>query len=127
MDSGAAILGFVESRRSEFEEAHLVTALHRLAKSRDGHALLGNAVLRDLIRSLHFRVQSADAADAADASANATGSLRAVMTPRHLANTVWALARLSANEVQLTKDIVRVAATQLREFKPQELASTIWG
>ena len=100
LDSGAAILGFVESRRSEFEEAHLVTALHRLAKSRDGHALLGNAVLRDLIRSLHLRVQSA----AADASANATGSLRAAMTPRHLANTVWALARLSANEVQLTKE-----------------------
>lgn len=49
-------------------------------------------------------MQSADAADAADASANATGSLRAVMTPRHLANTVWALARLSANEVQLTKE-----------------------
>lgn len=121
MDSGAAILGFVESRRSEFEEAHLVTALHRLAKSRDGHTLLGSAVLRDLIRSLHLRVQSADAD-----SANATGSLRAVMTPRHLANTVWALARLSANEVQLTKDIVRVAAMQLREFKPQELASTIW-
>ena len=89
LDNGAAILGFVESRRSEFEEAHLVTALHRLAKSRDGHTLLGHTVLRDLIRSLHVRV--------CDSASQA-------MTPRHLANTIWALARLSVNEVPLTKE-----------------------
>ena len=92
LESGSAILNFVEARRAEFEEAHLVTALHRLAKSRDGHSLLGNAVLKDLIRSLHVRIC---------ASTNASSQ---VVTPRHLANTVWALARLSANEVRLTQD-----------------------
>jgi len=115
LESGSAILNFVEARRAEFEEAHLVTALHRLAKSRDGHSLLGNAVLRDLIRSLHVRI-----------SASCSNASSQVVTPRHLANTVWALARLSANEVRLTQDISSAALMQLPEFKPQELASTIW-
>ena len=93
LESGSAILNFVEARRAEFEEAHLVTALHRLAKSRDGHSLLGNAVLRDLIRSLHVRI-----------SASCSNASSQVVTPRHLANTVWALARLSASEVRLIQD-----------------------
>jgi len=81
--SGAEVLSFVESHRAELEEAHLVTALHRVAKSRDGKELRSSPVLQSILRSLGCRVlPSRD-----DATLG--------MTPRHLANTVWALARLA--------------------------------
>ena len=82
----------------EFEEAHLVTALHRLAKSRDGSSLLGRSTLKRVIGSLHLRVQNCTE------EANAPGSLQRSMTPRHIANTIWALGRLSANETPLIKE-----------------------
>lgn len=89
LPSGTAILGFVEARRAEFAEAHLVTALHRLAKSRDGNQLNGHAVLKNVVTSLHLRVLDTST----------------MMSPRHLANSIWALARLAVHDVPLTKEL----------------------
>lgn len=85
-------------RWTELEEAHLVTALHRLSKSRDGPGLLGHSVLKRVTAALHRRAQQSCA------EANAPGGNLRSMTPRHLANTVWALTRLSANEPPLIKE-----------------------
>lgn len=120
LETGAAILDFVETRWTELEEAHLVTALNRLSKSRDGPGLLGHSVLKRVTAALHRRAQQSCA------EANAPGGNLRSMTPRHLANTVWALARLSVNDPPLIKDLAEAALRQLSEFKPQELASTLW-
>ena len=108
LEGAAAILDFVEVRRGEFAEAHLVTALHRIAKSRDGATLRTNPVLRDVIGSLHECVRHAE-----DDNSRAQAG-QVAMPPRHLANTIWALARLSCNEGPLIKDVFAWACHMIR-------------
>lgn len=84
-----------------------MTALHRMAKIRDGSGLVDDNIFRQVVEFVHDRVR--------------VGS-----TPRHIANTIWACARLAYKSTPLIEDIARVVIARLGEFKPQELASTVW-
>jgi len=48
------------------------------------------------------------------------------MKARHLANTVWAFARLSLASAPLLNSISAASRRLIQDFRPQELASTAW-
>ena len=63
----------------------MVTALHRMAKIRDGSGLVDHNIFRQVVEFVHDRVR--------------VGS-----TPRHIANTIWRCARLAHKSTPLIED-----------------------
>lgn len=105
-----AILPFVQRRWAECEEAHLVTALHRAPAVPGLGGRAGLARLGHVPRELDVLVAALEVPR---------------MTPRHLANSAWALARL-AHRAPVLPALLAAARQRLEEFKPQELASSLW-
>lgn len=48
------------------------------------------------------------------------------MKARHLANTVWAFARLAFSSAPLLSSISAASRRIISDFRPQEIASTVW-
>mmetsp|Transcript_16391 Transcript_16391/g.36975 ORF Transcript_16391/g.36975 Transcript_16391/m.36975 type:complete len:112 (-) Transcript_16391:39-374(-) len=106
MANAAEILAFVQGRAAEFDEVHFVTAVHRVAKHSGGAALLGDPVLVGIFKTL--------------------GSFVSSMNSRHLANTLWAVARLAYRNQPFRQAISASARRTIQDFRPPELASTAW-
>mmetsp|Transcript_29404 Transcript_29404/g.68349 ORF Transcript_29404/g.68349 Transcript_29404/m.68349 type:complete len:159 (+) Transcript_29404:218-694(+) len=96
----------MQMRAHQLDEVHFVTALHRIAKSSILRSAQANVGLTQILNRLDAFVLS--------------------MTSRHLANTLWAVARLNFGHEPLRDALAASAITPITDFKPPELASTAW-
>mmetsp|Transcript_43607 Transcript_43607/g.98976 ORF Transcript_43607/g.98976 Transcript_43607/m.98976 type:complete len:113 (-) Transcript_43607:134-472(-) len=92
------------ARRSELDHVNLVTALHRVAKTRGGARFVGSADFQNLL----------------------TSAAAAATTAQHLSNIAWSLATLGVRDTPIMQSISAQAIGIIGTFSAQRLANTAW-
>lgn len=106
------ILRLFASRRNDFMDINMVTALHRVAKmgGKGVASGVGPAPDMEAFRSLLGEVRT-----------RIPG-----LEPHHLTNIAWALARLSLPDKAFLAEVENVAVARISDSGPSDLAFTTW-
>jgi len=118
-------LRFFEKKGVEFNFVNAVTALHRIAKAKDGPSICDSPGFAQLLALATSGLPGVDAGVGA-AECQGKGWPPPPKHHQNMSNIAWALAKLSIEDEPCFQAIAASAMRILDAYKPQDLANTPW-